>query len=246
MQGGIESKADWLKLIGGFAILFALLQGSAAVLLSLRGEAGLLVAAITVAAALLLQRFLFAPTWRDAAHSVGLGLPQWRGLGAALGVSALMLCAYPAFLMIEGGGVSIYPNTAWLALGIFAQAGVAEEIVFRGYLYANVRRGRSFWRAALLSAIPFTIAHLYLFATMAWPIALTAVVLAVLLSFPFAYLYELGGGTIWAPAIAHAVIQGAIKLIVIDDPVFPIVWMGASFVAMALVFAIKSSGGSRS
>ncbi len=77
--------------------------------------------------------------------------------------------------------------------------------------------------------IPFAAAHLYLFATMAWPIALAALALSVLIAFPFAWLYELGGRTIWAPAIAHAVVQGAIKLFVIQDQIFPIVWMGVLF-----------------
>jgi hypothetical protein len=38
---------------------------------------------------------------------------------------------------------------------------------------------------------------------MSWPVALAAVGLAVVLSFPLAYLFELGGRTIWAPAILH-------------------------------------------
>lgn len=246
MRGGVHSVADWAKLLGGFGILFALLQGSAALLRSLRGEAGLVVAAITVGATLVLLRILFAPSWREAALSAGLGAPRWRGIWAALGASGLMLCAYPIFLMTAGGGASIYPNAAWLALGLFEQAGIAEEIVFRGYLYNQIRRGRTFWRAAFLSTIPFTTAHLYLFTTMDWPVALAAVMLSVLVSFPLAFLYDLGGGTIWAPAIAHTVIQGAIKLLVIHDPMFPIVWMAASLAAMWLVFGVSSSVGSRS
>lgn len=246
MRDGIHDRASWAKLLIGFAVLFAILQGSAAVLHSLRGEAGLAVAAVTVGAALLAQRFFFSGTWKAAFADLGLDAPSPRGIIVAIGVCALALCAFPLFLMTQGGFISIYPGAAWLAFGIFLQAGVAEGILFRGFLYGNIRRGRTFWRAALLSMIPFAAAHLYLFATMAWPIALTALALSVLIAFPFAWLYELGGRTIWAPAIAHAVVQGAIKLIVIEDPAFAIVWMGASLVAMWVVFLVSSSAGSRS
>lgn len=233
-----------MKLLIGFGLLFAVLQGSAAALQSLRGEAGLFVAAATIGAALLVQRALFGGAWPDIFTSLGLGAPRARGTMAAIGVSALALCVFPIFLMSGPGW--IYPGAVWLAVGIFLQGGVAEEIVFRGYLYGHIRRGRPFWRAALISAIPFAAAHLYLFATMDWPIALTALALAAALSFPFAKLYELGGRTIWAPALAHAVVQGAIKLIVIEEAMFPIVWMVVSLVAMWVVFLISSSADNRS
>lgn len=246
MARGIHTAWDWAKLLIGFAVLFAVLQGSAAALLSLRGEAGLWVAAVTVGAALLAQRLLFVSTWREALASLGLGAPRTRGVLAAAGVSAVALCAFPLFAITQQAPVSIYPGAALLAAGIFLQAGVAEEVVFRGFLYNHIRHGRPFWRAALLSAAPFAVAHLYLFATMAWPIALAALTLSVAISFPLAWLYELGGRTIWAPAVLHAVVQGAIKLLVIDDPVFPLIWMAASLVTPWLVFLISSSTGSRS
>ena len=47
--------------------------------------------------------------------------------------------------------------------GLFAQAGIAEELLFRGYLFGHLREGRSFWRAALLSMPPFLAVHLLLF-----------------------------------------------------------------------------------
>ena len=56
--------------------------------------------------------------------------------------------------------------------------------------------------------------------------------------FPLARLYELGGNTIWAPAILHFVIQGAIKVVDVTDPrgIFPFVWMAASTLLPMLVF----------
>lgn len=246
MSNEIHDRSSWAKLLIGFGLLFAVLQGSATVLQSLRGENGVWVVVATVGAALLVQRVFFAKTWREVVRTLGLGAPRARGVIAALAVSALALCVVPVFVMAQNSSATLYPGAVWLAVGIFLQAGVAEEIVFRGYLYGHIRRGRSFWRAALISAAPFATAHLYLFATMAWPIALTALVLSVALTFPFAKLYEMGGRTIWAPALAHAVVQGGVKLIVIEAPVFPIIWMGASLIAMWVVFLISSSADNRS
>jgi membrane protease YdiL (CAAX protease family) len=238
MRKAINPGAWWAILLAGFVALFALLQGSATALASVRGEAGLIVLAATLAAALLVQRGFFAGSWADAWRTLGLGAPRMRGLATAGVVSLLALCAYPVFLLVAGGGVSLHGGAALLAVGVFAQGGVAEELVFRGYLYGHLRRRFSFWRAASISVLPFAAAHLYTFAVMAWPVALAALALSVVLSFPLAHLYELGGRTIWAPAIAHAVVQGAIKLIVIDDLRFPIVWMGASALALWLVFLV--------
>ncbi len=97
--------------------------------------------------------------------------------------------------------------------------------------FGHLRRGRSFWRAATISMLPFVAVHVFLFFTMPWPIALAAVLLAVALSFPLAHLFEVGGATIWAPALLHFVIQGTVKVVVVSDEgswAFPLVWMAAS------------------
>jgi hypothetical protein len=68
---------------------------------------------------------------------------------------------------------------------------------------------------------------------MPWPIALAALVLSVVLSFPLAHLFELGGHTIWAPALLHFVVQGTVKLVVFSGDaaaLFPLVWIAAGAV----------------
>ena len=137
----------------------------------------------------------------------------------------------PVFAQATGASVAVVPQWWALLPGLFAQAGIAEETLFRGFLFGHVRRGRSFWSAARLSMLPFVAVHLLLFATMPWPIALAAVLLALVLSFPLAHLFELGGGSIWPPAMLHFVIQGTVKVIVISSDAqtqFPLVWMAAS------------------
>ena len=90
--------------------------------------------------------------------------------------------------------------------------------------------------------VPFVAVHLMLFFSMPWPIALVSTILAVIISFPLAYLFELGGATIWAPAILHFVIQATVKILVFPEgaEAFALAWMAASATIPLLVFAVKA------
>lgn len=55
---------------------------------------------------------------------------------------------------------------------------------------------------------PFVAVHVLLFTYLPLPIAAAATLLSLAMSFPLARLYDLGGATIWAPAILHFVAQG--------------------------------------
>ena len=98
--------------------------------------------------------------------------------------------------------------------------------------------------------VPFVAVHLVSFASQAWPIALAAVGLSAVMSFPLAHLFEVGGNTIWPPAILHFVAQGAIKMVEVEGVggmPLPVVWMIACAVLPFLAFlvAIPSRGGPR-
>jgi len=84
--------------------------------------------------------------------------------------------------------------------------------------------------------------HLLMFLTMPWPVALAALLLSIVLSFPLSHLFELGGRTVWPPALLHFVVQGTAKLVVFsgeEASTFPIVWMGASAVLPMFVMLIR-------
>lgn len=136
--------------------------------------------------------------------------------------------------------IALRAGWAWLLPGLFARAGLAEEVLFRGCLFRRVRAGRSFWRAVALASLPFVAVHLVLFLTMPWPVAVAAVLLSAILSAPLAYLFELGGGTVWAPALVHFVIQGAIKVVTPQGSaaLLPLAWMAASAVLPFLVIFV--------
>ncbi len=230
----------WWKLLAGLAVVFALFQVLGNTLGSDRGQAGLLIAALVVAALIAAERVLFAQTVGAALRSLGFGRPAPTGLFAALGVCLLLIAVIPVYAALRGASLTAYPGWLWLLPGLFAQAGIAEEALFRGYLFGRLRWDRSFWHAAALATVPFVLVHLILFATMPWPVALAAVLLSVVMSFPLAYLFELGGNTIWPPALLHFSAQGAIKVVEMPgDATLPLVWMAASAAIPFLVFLVR-------
>lgn len=218
-----------LKLCLSVFALFLLLHLSASALGSLRGEAGVAVGALVLAGSLVAQRLVFGEAFHRAAVSLGLGRPTTISLWVALAIGFALLLTIPLFAIATNERPALYPDWPALLAGLFAQGGVAEETVFRGYLFGNLRRTHSFWKAAWLSAGVFVAAHLLLFATMSWPIALAATTLALVVSFPLSHLFELGGRTIWAPAIVHFVMQGAVKVVEMpgSPTAYQMMWLAA-------------------
>jgi membrane protease YdiL (CAAX protease family) len=229
-----------LRLIGGFAVVFAVFQVAAAALRSERGEWGLLVAALVVGALSIVEATLHGRSLSQAPWALGLGRPRMLGVAVALALSALLLAVVPLYGGVTGSDAVLH--SGWLSLlpGLFAQGGVAEEALFRGYLFGHLRRRLPFWRAAGLAAIPFVVAHLCLFATLPVPVAVASILLATVMSFPLSRLYELAGNTIWAAAILHFVVQATPKLVAMPDGAsFPLVWIAAGGAIPWLVFLIR-------
>ena len=86
-----------------------------------------------------------------------------------------MLAFFPVFAWATGLPLGLRPGWLLLVPGLFAQAGIAEEVLFRGFLFGHLRETRSFWRAALLSLPPFLAVHVLLFFRMDPPVAAAAV-----------------------------------------------------------------------
>jgi membrane protease YdiL (CAAX protease family) len=125
-------------------------------------------------------------------------------------------------------------------LGSSPQAGVAEEVLFRGYLFGHARKARPFWPAVILAMGPFVAVHLLLFLTLPWPVALAAVALTAATTPPLAYLFELGGHSIWPPALVHFVMRGAVKVVILPGEAgvrFPLIWMVGCATLPYLVFS---------
>lgn len=232
----------WGRLVFSVAAIFAVFDLTARALGSLRGEWGLVVCAIVLACAVAGDSWCSGGSVRTSLVRLGLGRPAARGLRVVAVVIAALAAAVVVAVALADAPWRVLDDALVLAPGLFAQAGVAEEVLFRGLLFGTVRRGEArFWRAAALSSLPFIAVHLMLFATLDWPIAALSVLLAAALSFPLPYLFELGGRTIWAPALLHAVIQGVPKLVAIEFPGVPFAaaWIVACVTLPFVVFAVR-------
>ena len=226
----------------GLSLVFGLFHGSATILGSDRGQKGILVGTLVVAATVAAEWFLLGRRLETGARDLGLGRPRTKGIVLAGGASSVLIILGLLFVRAKGMTPAFYPGWISLLPGLFAQAGIAEEVLFRGYLFRHLRVGRTFWRAAAVSMLPFVSVHLILFFSMPWPIAVASVLLAIIISFPLAYLFELGGDTIWAPAILHFVIQATVKVIVFAHGAesFALVWMAASALVPLVIFTVKA------
>jgi hypothetical protein len=229
-----------LRLLGGLAVAFVVLDRAAALTGSTLGQAGLLVGALSVAVTTLVEKLLFPKPLSAVPPSLGFGFarPAGRAVVAALAIGAVMLAFFPLFARATGTPVALRDDWALLLPGLFAQGGIAEECLFRGYLFGHLRQQqRSFWRAAWLSVPPFVAVHLLLFTYMPIPVAAAATLLSLVMSFPLAHLYDIGGRTIWAPALLHFVAQGAVKLAVVPASAQVTLGMGWMAVCALLPWA---------
>ncbi len=120
---------------------------------------GLLTWAIGMRALRLTARDLrWAPRARAAP-----GLAQGLGLGvlAALGALALSALLGGARLASDGGGLGEYLGALSTVLLLLAPASLLEEIVFRGVVLVTLARLVGRWRAVVLIAALFALAHLW-------------------------------------------------------------------------------------
>lgn len=244
-SGTVAWPADlrtWIKFIAGFVMVFSFFQYLGWKLESARGEYGIVICILIVAATILTDKWLTGKPFRVLQSQLGLRFTDIRhAVLPALIPSLLMIAVIPAVILLENASWKMYPGWAKLLPGLFFQAGIAEETLFRGYLFRHLRQGRTFRNAAVISSIPFVLAHSVLYFTMSPEVATASILLSAIISFPLSMLFEAGGNTVWAPAILHFVIQAAVKIIEIDglEFSFPIIWMTAAAVIPFVVFLIS-------
>jgi membrane protease YdiL (CAAX protease family) len=243
----VGARGGLLATFGCFALAWALFDRTAAFLGSVRGEAGILVCAVVLAAATACEVALSGRTPVRALAALGLRIPDLRALLWACALVGLLLGFYPVFAAATGAQLSTRADAIPLAIGMLAQGGIAEEVLFRGFLFRRLREGRSFWRAASLAAMGFVAVHSLLFLTLDFALALASLLLSLSLSFPLAWLFERSGGSIWPPAIVHAVLQGAIKLVEAGEHFFAmaIAWMILGALLPWAFFLLSDASGAR-
>jgi membrane protease YdiL (CAAX protease family) len=203
---------SWAGLLVGFAVLCAVLFGTSAADAS--GRWGLAILAAVLLTAVAVEKLGHRGSTVDVLRRLGLGRPGGRALLVAAAVSGVVLLVFPLTAAISGAAVQPRPDWLWLLLGIFAFHGLAEELVWRGFTFRRLREGRSFWSATWWTMPLIAASHLPIVFTLGPGVGVGAMAVAAVTSMPFAYLYETGGRTIWAPALVHTAID-TFKLVVI-------------------------------
>lgn len=236
--GRLERLRSPIWLAVGVAAVYALFEVVARALGSDRGQAGLVVAAAVIGATAAVERSIGGAQEASWTSRLGLGAPAAAGVVRSGAACALLIAVVPAYFALTGRTPAAHPGWGWLLPGLFAQAGIAEEVLFRAFLFGNLRRGRTFWRAAVLSAGPFVLVHLWLFVGLPWAVASASVLLSAVLHFPLARLFDAGGRTIWGPALVHAVAQGVPKIVSTreGDATFALTWIACCAVLPYVVF----------
>jgi membrane protease YdiL (CAAX protease family) len=142
---------------------------------------------------------------------LGLGWPNREQMLTSVLGSTPILASYLILFFGLDKSSELHPLWPLLIVKFIIAQGVAEEIVFRGLAFRHLRAGRSFWRAATLSAVLFSAVH---FANLIHGISaevLTGIAVSLVFSFmlayPLAYLFERGGNVLWGCAFFHVAVD---------------------------------------
>jgi membrane protease YdiL (CAAX protease family) len=209
---------SWFTFLAGFAVLCVVLLGTSAV--DATGRWGPAILAAVLLTAVVVERIRRPASVPAILRRLGLGRPGGRALAVAAVVSALVVLVFPVTAALSGTAIPLRPDWPWLVIGVFAFHGLAEELVWRGFAFRRLREGRSF-RAAVAWTMPLlAITHVPIVLTLGPAVGLGAMAVAAVTSVPFAYLYETGRRTIWAPALVHTAID-TFKLVVIPAAALP-------------------------
>lgn len=228
----------WVRFLLGFGVLWGVLAGLGE--LDATGRWGLGIFLLVAATAVATEMVLYRTPPREAVRLLGLGRPDARTLGVAAGVSGLILLVWPLTSAVTGAQIELVPHWPWLTLGVFAFHGLAEEIVWRGFVFRRLSSGRRF-RSAVVWTMPLiAAAHVPVVLNNGILVALGAMLVASVTALPFSYLYVTGRCTVWAPALIHTAID-SFKLTVIPDsaiPTFSLLLIIVSLLVPLLVFAV--------
>jgi membrane protease YdiL (CAAX protease family) len=168
--------------------------------------------------AIALDRRFFGRALGASLAALGFRAPALGAVAVAVIVSLLMLVFFPAFAAVTGASIRLRPDWAWILVGAIAFNGIAEESLFRGYVFGGLRRaGHGFVPAATISLVIFAAVHLFLFIQNPFIVGLLATLVAVAAAFPLAYLFERGNNSLWPPAIMH-VAAHTIRLVDVAEP----------------------------
>lgn len=195
-----------------------------------------------VGATFVAERLLFRTSWGEAQRVLGFVPARRRAVIGALLVSVPMWLFLPLFAWLNGVPVRLQPGWLALLIGVILVNGITEEVIHRAFVFGHLRRERSFAAAAILSALLFAAQHLYLVFSIGWTAGPASVVLAALLAFPFAYIFERGGNSLGGPAILHTSSNAPMNILALPESFIAsalLPHMGVVLISLYLIFALQ-------
>jgi hypothetical protein len=122
---------------------------------------------------------------------------------------------------------------------VFLVNGLAEEVIHRAFIFGHLRQTRPFRMAAAISAVVFAAQHAYLLFIVGVVAGTVSMLLALIVAFPLAFLYERGGRSLGAPAILHTSSNAPMMLFTIPDGPGPVTvaHMAVVLISMCLSLA---------
>jgi len=238
-------RTTWLILLAA-GLMFLILQFGVTFLVSVMDLtwSALIGTAVMLAFVLAFERFVFARRPVEALSALGWGRASPRAVLVAVILSVAMLAFFPVVSLGWGVPMELRSDWLWILVGAIVLNGIGEETLFRGFIFGHLRRaGLSFVRAGLIALLIFTAIHLLLFVQNPFVIALAGTVIALVASFPLAYLFERAGFSIWPTVILH-VATHAIRLVVIPEPysmTVLVAWLGLQIVMPFLIWAFRGN-----
>src|SRR6188508_1643570 len=118
----VGSPSDVRAIYAASVLVWLLFDRVAALTASTRGEAGLAVAALVLAALLLAERLIYRHDPAAALRAVGWRVPRFRSLVVVLVVSALLAAVLPLSARLTGTPMAMRSDWPKLVPGLFAQA----------------------------------------------------------------------------------------------------------------------------
>jgi len=105
----------WLPYLAGFLVTWGALHATAS--LEATGNLGLVILAVTLSAAALVEVFVYRTPTVHVLSLLGFGRPRGRALLVAAGVSAVILGVVPLFTLVTGQSLGLRSNWPWLLIG---------------------------------------------------------------------------------------------------------------------------------
>lgn len=237
----MKSHVQTIPFLLAFILLFTLFYGMSMLISSLDWTwARILICLVTVSGVTIAWGLLRKSSFTASFREVGFGVPDRRVTGMAIVISVIMLAFFPIYSALSNVNLPLQSNWFWILIGIIAGVGIAEETLFRGFVFNFLRRGRTFWKAATLSMFLFGAMHLFLLLWLPAPIAIAAILLAILAAYPTAYLFEVSKQTIWPSAILHTTALATNLFEIPADRIISLslMWVGVVALGLFLVLVV--------